>query len=94
MTISARSGETPKAVLGGTTGTLVVDMYTGCNAVTGVDGRRRAGCLSHARRKFLKAVEAAPEAKIPLELIREIYVLEHQIHAALAAEQGERPAVE
>jgi transposase len=77
-----RSGETPKAVLGGSTGTLVVDMYTGYNSVTGVDGRQRAGCLSHARRKFFKAVDAAPEAKFPLELIRELYVLERQIKIA------------
>jgi transposase len=77
-----RSGETPKAVLGGTTGTLVVDMYTGYNCVTGVAGRQRAGCLSHARRKFFKAVAGAPEAQIPLELIREIYVLERQIKIA------------
>lgn len=77
-----RSGETPKAVLGGTAGTLVVDMYTGYNSVTGVDGRRRAGCLSHARRKFFKAVDAAPEAKFPLDLIRELYVLERQIKLA------------
>jgi transposase len=77
-----RSGETPKAVLGGTTGTLVVDMYTGYNAVIGVDGRQRAGCLSHARRKFFQAADAAHEAKVPLELIRELYVLERQIKLA------------
>jgi transposase len=41
----SRSGDTPKAILGGTTGTLVVDMYTGYNAITGVEGRQRAGCL-------------------------------------------------
>jgi len=29
-----------KAILGGTTGTLVVDMYTGYNAITGVEGRQ------------------------------------------------------
>jgi transposase len=63
-----RSGETPKAILGGTTGTLVVDMYTGYNAITGVEGRQRAGCLSHARRKFFKALNSAPEAKVALEL--------------------------
>jgi transposase len=77
-----RSGETPKAVLGGTTGTLVVDMYTGYNSVTGVDGRQRAGCLAHARRKFFKALPAAPEAQIALDLSREIYVLERQTEEA------------
>jgi transposase len=77
-----RSGATPKAVLGRTTGTLVVDMYTGYNSVTGVDGRQRAGCLSHARRKFFKALSAAPEAQVALELIRDIYVLEREIKTA------------
>lgn len=88
-----RSGETPKAVLGGTTGTLVVDMYTGYNSVTGVDGRQRAGCLSHARRKFFKAVDAAPEAKFPLELIRELYVLERQIKLANQSGNAEHARV-
>ena len=40
----------PRPCVGGTTGTLVVDMYTGYNAVTGVVGRERGGCLAHARR--------------------------------------------
>ena len=74
---SSRSGETPQQVLGGTQGTLVVDMYTGYNAVTGVDGRQRAGCLAHARRKFFNALSTAPEAQVALDLIRDIYVLEH-----------------
>ncbi len=78
----SRSGETPKAILGGTTGTLVVDMYTGYNAVTGVEGRQRAGCLSHARRKFFKALKSAPEAQVALDLIRDIYVIERDVKMA------------
>ena len=57
-----RSGETPQQVLGGTKGTLVVDGYTGYNKVTQVDGRRRAGCLAHARRKLFAAMEGAYSA--------------------------------
>jgi transposase len=72
-----RSGETPKQVLGGTQGTLVVDAYTGYNHVTKVDGRKRAGCLAHARRKLFAAMESVPEAQHALELIREVYVVEH-----------------
>jgi transposase len=56
-----RSGETPQQVLGGTQGTLVVDGYTGYNKVTQVDGRRRAGCLAHARRKLLPRWKASPK---------------------------------
>ena len=75
---SSRSGTTPREVLGGTTGTLVVDAYTGYNAVTGVDGRTRAGCLAHARRKFFDAVGAHPEAQIALDAIRDVYRVEHE----------------
>ena len=82
-----RSGDTPKAILGGTTGTLVVDMYTGYNAITGVEGRQRAGCLSHARRKFFKALNSVPEAEVALEFIREIYVIERDVK--MARETGE-----
>jgi transposase len=42
-----RSGQTPSRVLGGTTGSLVVDAYTGYNDVTDVDGRTRCGCFWH-----------------------------------------------
>lgn len=73
-----RSGQTPREVLGGTRGTLVVDAYTGYNAVLNVDGRQRAGCLAHVRRKFFDALSSAPEAAEPLELIRQIYLVEHR----------------
>lgn len=80
-----RSGSTPAAVLGGTKGTLVVDMFTGYNAVTGVDGRERAGCLAHVRRKFFEALPFAPEAQVALDVIRDIYILEHDARAAMIA---------
>lgn len=73
-----RSGKTPLEVLGGTTGTLLVDAYTGYNKVTVGDGRTRAGCLAHARRKLFEAKDAAPEAQLALDLIRDIYVVEHE----------------
>ena len=75
---TSRSGDTPTTVLGGTTGTLVVDAYTGYNKVTKVDGRKRAGCMAHARRKFFEASRGLPEAEIALNLIRDIYVVEHE----------------
>ena len=75
---TSRSGDTPTKVLGGTQGTLVVDAYTGYNKVTQVDGRTRAGCLAHVRRKFFEASRGVPEAEIALDLIRAIYVVEHE----------------
>lgn len=53
-------------------------MYTGDNAVTGVDGRERAGCLAHARRKFFDALSTVPEAQFALDRILEVYRVEHE----------------
>lgn len=79
---ASRSGDTPADVLGGTTGALVVDGYTGYNRVTDVDGRARAGCLAHVRRKFFDAKENAPEgARIAMELILGVYRVEHEAKA-------------
>lgn len=72
-----RSGQTPAKVLGGTQGTLVVDAYTGYNHVTKVGGRKRAGCMAHARRKFHEALATAPEAQTALDMILAVYRVEH-----------------
>jgi transposase len=78
---SSRSGETPSTVLGASAGTLVVDMYTGYNEVTSTGGRIRAACLAHARRRFFDALSYAPEARTALEMIRDVYVVEHDAKA-------------
>lgn len=72
----SRSGDTPKAVLGGTTGKLTVDGYTGYNHVTDVDGRERTGCWSHARRYFFEALGTAPEARQALDIILDLFQVE------------------
>lgn len=78
----SRSGETPLKILGGTKGTLVIDGYTGYNRVTDVDGRDRAGCLAHVRRKIFDALATAPvEARQALELILDVYRVEHEAKA-------------
>jgi len=71
-----RSGQTPARVLGGTTGSLVVDAYTGYNDVTDIDGRTRCGCFSHARRYLFRALEQAPEARDALDMILELFRVE------------------
>lgn len=74
-----RSGETPLAVLGGTRGTLVVDAYTGYNRVTDVEGRSRSACLAHVRRRLFEALTSRPvEARRALDLILDIYRVEHE----------------
>jgi transposase len=78
----SRSGETPLRVLGGTQGTLLIDGYTGYNRVTDVDGRDRAGCLAHVRRKIFDALSTAPtEARQGLDLILDVYRVEHEAKA-------------
>jgi transposase len=72
-----RGGETPRRILGGTQGVLVVDAYTGYNSVLSVTGRQRAACLAHVRRKFFEALGTAPiEAQSALDLVLAIYRVE------------------
>ena len=79
----SRSGQVAVRILGGTKGSLLIDGYSGYNAVTGDDGRARSACWSHARRKFWEARTAGPEVVEVLELIAKLYAVEH-----VAAEQG------
>jgi transposase len=57
-----RSGSTPKTLLEGTTGVLLVDGYSGYNVVDEVSTRRRAACHAHLRRYFHEALPTAPVA--------------------------------
>jgi len=80
----SRSGETPRKVLGDSTGTLQVDAYSGYNQVTTPERRTRAGCWSHVRRRFYAALETArDEAKYALDRILDLYEVEYD-----AAEQN------
>jgi transposase len=72
-----RSGETPRQVLGGTEGTLLVDAYSGYNSVAEVSSRDRAACHAHLRRYFHEALATAPIAQQALDLILELYRVEH-----------------
>jgi len=60
---ASRSGSTPKALLEGTRGVLLVDGYTGYNGVEKVSSRRRAACLAHVRRYFFESLKTAPVAQ-------------------------------
>ncbi|QDE72708.1 transposase [Myxococcus xanthus] len=77
-----RASKTPKEVLGGTPGALVVDAYTGYNAVTLPKGRVRVGCWAHCRRRFFDALATAPEAREALAFILELYRVEAQAREA------------
>jgi transposase len=77
----SRSGQTPKEVLGDSTGRLVVDQFTGYNAVTKPGKRLRAGCLAHARRKIFEQNEHL-ETHEALDLIGQIYRVEDEARSA------------
>ena len=90
----SRSGETPREILGGTTGTLVVDAYTGYNSVSGPEGRARAGCMAHARRRFYDAFKAGhEEAQAALDYILQLYHPEHDARAQGLARKPEHLAM-
>lgn len=79
-----RSSDVPVAVLGGTAGVLVVDAYSGYNAVCTPASRQRAGCLAHVRRKFFEARSGGEAvADEAMALILEVYRVE-----AKARKQG------
>jgi transposase len=76
-----RSGSTPKTLLEGTTGVLLVDGYSGYNVVDEVSTRRRAACHAHLRRYFHEALPTAPAAQEMLDLVAELYIAEHAADA-------------
>jgi transposase len=72
-----RSGETPKRLLGGTKGTLIVDGFSGYNVVAEVSKRKRAACHAHLRRYFHEALPTAPIAQEAIDLILGLYRVDH-----------------
>ena len=74
----SRSGETPKRILGDTKGYLLADAYSGYNGVAEVSQRKRAGCHAHLRRYFHEALTTKPLARIAIDLIHELYRVEHE----------------
>lgn len=77
-----RNASTAIAFLGGTTGTVQIDGYSGYSSSCEDDGRDRVGCWGHARRGFFKCHKDCPEASYVLERIVELYKVEYR-----AAEQ-------
>src|SRR5712691_4971918 len=58
---------------------LLADAYGGYNGVVAGNQITRAGCMSHARRKFIDAEKVAPEiAREAVALIRALYIVEKQ----------------
>lgn len=85
---AGRGGQYPCAFLKDWTGTLVVDAYSGYDAVLSLDGRSTAYCLAHARRKFdeLLKANASVVAGQAIQRIAWLYRVEADAKA-LSAEQ-------
>lgn len=73
-----RSGETPRRILEETIGYLLVDSYSGYNGVADVSSRIRAACHAHLRRYFHEALATAPIAQEAIDLILQLYRVEHE----------------
>jgi transposase len=74
---NGRSGETPRALLADTSGVLLVDGYSGYNAIANVSSRTRAACFAHVRRYFFEALPTAPVAQEAIDFILALYRVEH-----------------
>lgn len=74
-----RSRDGPQEFLKNYTGVLLADAYGGYNGVVAGNSLTRAGCWSHARRRFIEAESTAPEiAREVVALLRRLFALEQQ----------------
>lgn len=73
-------GEPIRQLLQNYQGTLQSDGYSGLNELYAKESApRRAGCLTHARRKFVNAYQAGDlRAAVPLQLIQQVYAVEQR----------------
>ena len=76
MFADGRGGEVPKRILSGTDGFLLVDAYSGYNAVADVSTRKRAACHAHLRRYFHEALPTSPIAQEAMNIIGDLYRVE------------------
>ncbi len=83
-----RGREGPKEFLKDYTEVLLADAYGGYNGVVAGNAITRAGCWSHARRKFVEAEKSAPEiAREAVDLIGQLFALEKQAKDMSVAER-------
>ena len=85
----SRGAEHPNRFLAPFAGTLVVDGYSGYNAVLKRANIVEAGCMAHARRPFYEIAEAtgSPTAQSALLVIGKLYEIEAQLKALPAHER-------
>ena len=88
-----RSGITPSTVLKNSLGTLLADGFSGYNRVCTPEGRVRAGCWAHVRRKFFEAKDNACEAEVVLEYIKALYKIEYDAASKEIIDSAEHRAL-
>jgi transposase len=85
-----RIREGPKEFLKDYTQVLLADAYGGYNGVVAGNAITRAGCWSHARRKFVEAEKSAPEiAREDVTLMDALFAVERQANDVSIAERRE-----
>ena len=85
-----RGRDGPKQFLKEFTETLLADAYGGYNGVVAGNAITRAGCWSHARRKFVDAEKSAPEiAREAVALLNALFAVERQAKDLSVAERRE-----
>ena len=85
-----RSREGPKEFLKDYTQVLLADAYGGYNGVVAGNAITRAGCWSHARRKFVEAEKSAPEiAREAVALMDALFAVERQAKDITVSERLE-----
>jgi transposase len=83
-----RGREGPKEFLKDYTEVLLADAYGGYNGVVAGNAITRAGCWSHARRKFVEAEKTAPEiAREAVALLGQLFAVEKQAKDVSVAER-------
>src|SRR5271170_6068657 len=85
-----RGREGPKEFLKNYTEVLLADAYGGYNGVVAGNAITRAGCWSHARRKFVEAEKSAPEiAREAVALMDALFAVERQAKDVSVSERLE-----
>jgi transposase len=83
-----RSRDGPQQFLKDSTEVLLADAYGGYSGVVAGNALTRAGCWSHARRRFIEAEPSAPEiAREVVAVLRELFAVEQQAKELSAAER-------
>lgn len=73
-----RAAEVAEEFLGGTSGMLQIDGYSGYSSSCVDDARERVGCWSHARRGLFNCARDNPEVMYVLERILALYKVEYR----------------